>query len=250
MKIPTHVSFIMDGNRRWASTRKLQILFGHDKGAHQIEPLVEYATRQGISFLTFWAFSTENWNRDAKEVAMLMQVFRNIFKDPMVQRMKKDGVKMQVIGDMTKFPQDIQDSVQALVEDTKSNSKICVNLALNYGGREEILQAVNKLVIARTYGTKQSGINEEFIRDRHVAPRDDIKMIDEEMFSKYLCTKDLPDPDLLIRTGGEKRLSGFLPWQSVYSELYFTDTLWPDFDSGEFQKALDEYALRERRFGK
>lgn len=226
MKIPTHVSFIMDGNRRWASTRKLQILFGHDRGAHQIEPLVEYATRQGISFLTFWAFSTENWNRDAKEVAMLMQVFRNIFKDPMVQRMKKDGVKMQVIGDLTKFPQDIQDSVQALVEDTKNNSKICVNLALNYGGREEILLAVSRA-----------------IKDKQFT-------ISDKQFSSYLYTKDIPDPDLLIRTGGEKRLSGFLPWQSVYSELYFTDTLWPDFDAGEFQKALDEYALRERRFGK
>ncbi|MEN9406842.1 MAG: hypothetical protein RLZZ455_58 [Candidatus Parcubacteria bacterium] len=226
MNIPTHIAFIMDGNRRWAVSHKLEMLFGHDKGAHQIEPLVEYASKKGVKFVTFWAFSTENWQRSEQEVAVLMEVFRRMFRDPMVERMKKNDVKFGVIGDISKFPQDIQSDLKKLLEETKDNKKITVTIALNYGGRDEILQAIKKAV-----DDKQFAIN-------------------DKQFSNYLYTSNIPDPDFMIRTGGEKRLSGFLPWQSVYTELYFTDTLWPDFDEKELQIALDDFAARERRFGK
>lgn len=222
----------MDGNRRWAKAHKLEMLFGHDKGAHQIEPLVEYASKQGVKYVTFWAFSTENWQRTEKEVAVLMEVFRRMFCDPMVERMKKNDVKFFVIGDTTRFPDDIQQDLKKLLEETKDNKKITVTIALNYGGREEMLHAVNKFVIANPEGVRQSN------------------KIDETRFSQLLYTRDLPDPDFLIRTGGEKRLSGFLPWQIVYTELYFTDTLWPDFDENALQIALDDFAERERRFGR
>ena len=248
--IPNHIAFIMDGNRRWAKAHKLEMLFGHDKGAHQIEPLVEYASKQGVKFVTFWAFSTENWQRTEQEVAVLMEVFRRMFKDPMVDRMKKNDVKFGVIGDISKFPQDIQDDLTKLLDETRDNKKITVTIALNYGGRDELLQAVNVLVIASK--AKQSHEIEETIRGHHVndTPRDDNRIISEDEFGQFLYTKDIPDPDFLIRTGGEKRTSGFLPWQIVYAELYFTDTLWPDFDEEELQKALDDYTSRERRFGK
>lgn len=226
MKIPQHVAFIMDGNRRWAKNHKLEMLFGHDKGAHQIEPLVEYASKHGVQFVTFWAFSTENWQRTKEEVAVLMDVFRRMFRDPMVTRMKKNDVKFGVIGDTSKFPQDIQLDLKKLLDETKDNKKITVTIALNYGGRDEILYVVNTALSAKRIA------------------------LSEDEFSDLLYTSELPDPDLLIRTGGEKRLSGFLPWQTVYTELYFTDTLWPDFDEKEFEKALKDYEARERRFGR
>ncbi len=226
MNIPTHIAFIMDGNRRWAVSHKLEMLFGHDKGAHQIEPLVEYASKKGVKFVTFWAFSTENWQRSEQEVAVLMEVFRSMFRDPMVERMKKNDVKFGVIGDISKFPQDIQSDLKKLLEETKDNKKITVTIALNYGGRDEILQAIKKAVDDKQFA------------------------ISDKQFSNYLYTSNIPDPDFMIRTGGEKRLSGFLPWQTVYTELYFTDTLWPDFDEKQLQRALDDYTSRDRRFGK
>ena len=226
-----HVAFIMDGNRRWAKTRRLPLVAGHTKGYQAIEPLIAYANKKGIKYLTFWAFSTENWNRDKKEIAILLQIFRHLFQGPLIKRLQKNGVKINILGEVDDFPKDIADRVKRMVEDTKNNTVITVNIGLNYGGRVEILRAVNNLV--RDSGqARMTG------------------KISEEEFSKYLYTKDQPDPDLIIRTSGEERLSGFLPWQSVYSELYFPKVLWPDFGEKEFEKALEEFEKRKRRFGK
>lgn len=227
LKIPQHVAFIMDGNRRWARENKLALLMGHNKGAEQIENLVAYGADHGIKFMTFWAFSTENWNRSEEEVSLLMQVFRAILLGPMVKRLIKNGVKLQIIGDYQAFSKDIVEGLDKLIADSEKNEKITATIALNYGGRQEIVHAVNRIL-------KEN-------------PQEEVSA---EKFGNYLYTVGQPDPDLIIRTGGEQRLSGYLPWQSVYSELYFTDTYWPDFNEEAFEKALIEYTHRERRFGK
>jgi|SRR3989344_614662 len=216
----------MDGNRRWARRNRLQLLLGHENGVKRIEPVVEYAAKKGIQYLTFWAFSTENWKRSEEEVSVLLDVFRKALSGSMMDRLKENGVRVQVVGDIISFPDDIQKKVFSIVDGTKDNTKITANFALNYGGRDEILRAVNSLI------------------------EDNVREVTEDLFSRYLYTKGQPDPDLIIRTGGEQRLSGFLPWQSIYSELYFTRTLWPDFSAKEFAEALGEYKQRERRFGK
>ncbi len=225
--VPKHVAFIMDGNRRWARQNLLSLLLGHEKGAKQIEPLIEHAVSKGVQYLTFWAFSQENWNRSQEEVKTLMEVFRKMLQSLLFQRLKKKGIQIQCIGDLTTFPPDIQKGVQALITDTKHNDQIVVTFALNYGGRAEILRAINALITEHHEG-----------------------IIDEKIFSSYLYSKNQPDPDLIIRTGGEQRLSGYLPWQSVYSELYFTKTYWPDFDKKAFNAALEDFSNRQRRFGK
>jgi undecaprenyl diphosphate synthase len=224
--VPKHIGFIMDGNRRWAKSHKLEILMGHNRGAERIETIVEAAADRGIAFTTFWAFSTENWNREKAEVEMLINVFRDVLSGPIVDRMIKNGVKLQVIGEYHAFPDDIVRQVEVLKETSKDNNRITATIALNYGGRADILQAVNK------------------------ALEDVKKSVTEEQFSSYLFTDGQPDPDMIIRTGGEQRLSGFMPWQTVYSELYFTDTYWPDFDEEALEIALEEYKNRQRRFGK
>ncbi len=218
--IPNHVAIIMDGNRRWAKQHGLAIIKGHRKVAEEmIERLADFAITKKIGYLTLWAFSTENWQRPSEEVAGIMDLFRETFATS-AERLHKKGVKVAVIGDLDRFPKDIQDGVNFWVNETKNNQKLIVTFALNYGGRDEIARAI-----------KLGG----------------------EKFEQFLDTKkmiDLPDPDLLVRPGGEKRLSGFLTWQTVYSELYFTDVLMPDFDEKEFDKALADYADRHRRFGK
>lgn len=224
--IPRHVAFIMDGNRRWAREHRLSLFLGHETGSRRLEPLVEYAMGKGIEYLTFWAFSTENWNREEQEVEDLLEVFRKALRDTSIQKLHEKNVRIHAIGELTRFPQDIQDEVAKLIETSQQNTGITVILALNYGGRAEILSAVKALL--------ESGVPD----------------VSEESFGNYLSTKDYPDPDFIIRTGGEKRLSGYLPWQSVYSELYFTDLYWPDFDEKAFDVALEEYANRQRRFGK
>lgn len=224
--LPQHVAMIMDGNRRWARGKKLPLFFGHRAGFNRIEPLVRHVESLGITHLTFWAFSTENWNREKKEVEALMNLFRRMFSSSMVAKLKKNGVRIKALGDISAFPKDIATDIQDVVADTKNNTGITVNFALNYGGRAEILQAVKKIIA------------------------DKITNITEETFSLYLYTHDQPNPDLIIRTGGEQRLSGYLPWQSTYSELYFTNTYWPDFDEKAFAKAIIDYISRERRFGK
>lgn len=217
----------MDGNRRWAKEHHFPLMRGHFKGYSQVEKLITHAQERHISHLTFWAFSTENWNRDKREVTYLMTLFRKVLhKDRLLKNTNRKKVKFIFFGDLSKFPDDIQKNVQELAEETQNNTAITVNIAINYGGRAEIIRAVNELLQAQQ------------------------TTVDEQTFSKYLYSVDQPDPDLIIRTGGENRLSGYLPWQSVYSELYFTKTFWPDFDEQAFDEALEEYQRRQRRFGK
>jgi undecaprenyl diphosphate synthase len=206
-------------------------LAGHHKGAERIEPLVAYAAKRGISYITFWAFSSENWERGEKEVGFLMRVFREFIKSSVVHRMMKKGVRVKVIGDIESFPEDIVRGVGEIVERSKDNKIVTAVFALNYGGRKDILRAVKGIVEARIKG---NGVSD----------------VDEKTFASYLYTHDILDPDMIVRTGGEQRISGFLPWQAVYSELYFTDKYWPDFDEKEFDLVLEEYGKRERRFGK
>lgn len=227
-KIPQHIAIIMDGNRRWAKKHKLLALQGHEYVSEKvIEPLVDRCIERGVKYLTLWAFSTENWRREKEEVAGLMQLFRHSFKKN-AQTLHDKGVRLNTIGDMSRFPADIQKGVQEWIERGKSNTKITVTFALNYGGRDEILRAVKKLLSENCQPEK----------------------LTEEIFSNYLDTADMPDPDLIIRPGGEQRLSGYLPWQAVYAEFYFTDVLMPDFSPTELDKALEEYERRQRRFGK
>ncbi len=225
MSLPQHVAIIMDGNRRWAKQNKMKALQGHSYVVdHCIEPLVDRCIALGIPYLTLWAFSSENWHRDKEEVAGLMQIFRRAFSKK-VEDLHKKGVKLGIIGDIDAFPKDIADNAKEWVAISQKNTKITVNFALNYGGRSEILRAVAKL-----------SMNNE--------------QVTTENFEKHLYTAGMPDPDLLIRPGGEKRMSGFMPWQTVYTELYFTDTLMPDFGPEELDLAIEEYQSRQRRFGK
>jgi len=218
----------MDGNRRWARQHKLEVLQGHSYVANKvIQPLVERCITHGVKFLTLWAFSTENWQRDKAEVAGLLDLFRDAFHRNAAELHEK-GVKLQVIGDLARFPQDLQKNITSWVETTQNNEKITVIFALNYGGRDELTRAINQIM--STNLTPASPITQEEI-------------------SVNLDTVGLPDIDLIIRPGGEQRLSGFLPWQSIYAELYFTEVLMPDFSAAELDKALAEYAQRQRRFG-
>ena len=255
-----HVAFIMDGNRRWARKWHLPLAAGHTKGYQAIEPLIAYAVKKKIKYVTFWAFSTENWNRDKKEVELLLQIFRRIFQGEIIRRLHKNGVKINILGEIDAFPKDLSDKIKDLVEQTKNNTAITVNIGLNYGGRAEIVHAVNKiLALHNSHPGKRSASRISHVtavRDsgQVMIPHSGTRMTDkleisEEDFSKYLYTKDQPDPDLIIRTGAEQRLSGFLPWQSIYSELYFPEVFWPDFNEKEFEKAIDEFEKRKRRFG-
>jgi undecaprenyl diphosphate synthase len=223
-----HVALIMDGNRRWARAKNLPAFAGHQKGYRQIEKIVNRAQELGIRYITFWAFSTENWKRNEEEVAYLLNLFRKVFKSNLFEKLMKKGGKISVLGNTAAFPQDIQDMIKEVIEKSKKNTGIQLNIALNYGGREEIVHAVQKIV----------------------SDKIDQDEITEELLSQYLYTKGQPDPDLIIRTGGAKRLSGYLPWQSTYSELYFVDTYWPDFGVKGFDKAIEVFENRERRFGK
>lgn len=223
--IPQHIGIIMDGNRRWAKQHKLQALQGHSRVANQvIKPLVEHCIAQGVEYLTLWAFSTENWNRQQEEVDGLMNLLRQAF-DKQASELHELGVRLQTVGNMERFPSDITQNIAKWIEISKHNSKITVIFALNYGGRDEIVRGVNKLLDQGK------------------------KAVDQADFDQVLDTAGMPDPDLIIRPGGEQRLSGFLPWQSVYAELYFTEVLMPDFSPTELDKALAEYAQRQRRFG-
>ncbi|HWY78725.1 MAG TPA: polyprenyl diphosphate synthase [Candidatus Sulfotelmatobacter sp.] len=223
-----HVALIMDGNRRWAKEKKLPTVFGHQKGYKQIEKIVESAQEHEINYVTFWAFSTENWKRNEEEVSHLMNLFRKALKSNLFKKLMRNNCKICILGNLNAFPKDIQSDVAEVVEESKNNRGIQINIALNYGGREEIVHAVQQIISDNV----------------------DQAAITNDLISQYLYTKDQPDPDLIIRTGGAQRLSGYLPWQSTYSELYFTDTYWPDFDGKAFDKAIKEFEKRERRFGK
>lgn len=225
--VPQHIAILMDGNRRWAKARHLPIVMGHKKVVEErIEELIDHAGKLHIPFITFWAFSTENWNRDKDEVGGIMNLFRWAFAHKAKQLVEK-GARLRVIGDISKFDEDIRQNIKHWTKESLKNSAITVIFALNYGGRDEIIRAINKL---------QATSNK--------------LQVTEEVFSNALDTSGIPDPELIIRTSGEQRLSGFMPWQSVYSEFYFTSTLMPDFDAKEFDKALAEFTTRQRRLGK
>lgn len=228
--LPSHIAIIMDGNRRWARNNKLKIFKGHEKVATEgFEKITDHCIKRGIPYLTLWAFSTENWNRSQTEVDAILNLMRTLFIkgfEPMI----KKNVRFMTIGDISRFPEDIQKGLDKLKESSKDNEKITVTLAINYGGRNELARAVKKIAEQENFKTKT------------------VDQI-EKIISQNLDTNFLPDPDIIIRTGGEQRLSGFLPWQGVYTELYFTDTLMPDFDEAQLNKALEEYQQRDRRFG-
>lgn len=225
--LPKHVAIIMDGNRRWAAARGLGPVEGHRVAAEKaIEPVVDRAIKLGIKYLTFWAFSSENWKRDKEEIEGLFGVFRDALKQK-TERLHRKGVHLKILGDINRFPKDIAQRAVKGVAETSKNHTITVSFALNYGGRPEILGAVKKLLKDKVSWKK----------------------VDETLFASYLDTHGMPDPDLIIRTGGEKRLSGLMPWQAIYAELYFTRTLWPDFTPAKFTRAVASFTQRNRRFG-
>jgi undecaprenyl diphosphate synthase len=230
--LPRHVAIIMDGNRRWAKERGLPAVAGHKKAVQDgLEVLIEHATKRGINYITFWCFSTENWGRNAIEVRAIMELFRWALKHK-APKLAAKGARVKMIGDLTKFDEDIQKGFAKLMEETKDNNKITTIFALNYGGRDELLRAVIKLV------KEFSILNFQFSN------------IKSQQLEKHLDTAGVPDPDLIIRTGGEQRLSGFMLWQAEYSELYFTETLMPDFGPEQLDLAIEEYQRRERRRGR
>ena len=222
-----HLAIIMDGNRRWARARGLDPVKGHEQAAkNAVEPLIERCVELGISYVTFWAFSTENWKRDKEELKGLFDVYRFALGSLAIRFIKR-GARLRILGDITRFPEDIAKKSLEMISKSSKNHKITVTFALNYGGRDEILRAVKKI------------INEKIPAEK----------VDETVFSAHLDTAGIPDPDLIIRTGGEKRLSGYLPWQSVYAELLFTPTLFPDFTPDQLDLAIADFKLRDRRFG-
>jgi undecaprenyl diphosphate synthase len=229
--VPNHIAIIMDGNRRWAREHNVPVLAGHKKVADDIlEPLVEYAAKQGVKYLTFWAWSTENWRRSSDEIGGIMTIFRRVVSRKF-ERLHKKGVQVKIIGDITPFDEDIRKALTKVVEDTKDNTTITTIFALNYGGRDEIVRAVNRWCDKQmNQGTYQ-----------HLTKED---------LGDFLDTEGVPDPELIIRTGGEQRLSGFLLWQAEYSEFYFPTWFMPDFTEKKFDECLSEYEQRKRNFGK
>ena len=228
--LPVHSAIIMDGNRRWAKARMMPVKLGHKQGAETLKKIVRYAQKIGIKYMTVYAFSTENWKRSEEEVAALMDLLKAYLED-FAKEADTENIVIRVLGSMKELSKALQDAINRTVERTKDNTGIIFNIALNYGGRNEIVNA-----------TRQ--ISEEVLAGK-IKPED----INEEMLSKHMYTKGEPDPDLLIRTSGELRLSGFLPWQSTYSELYFVDKLWPDFDEKDLDEAIKVYGSRNRKFG-
>ncbi|MEE8194910.1 MAG: isoprenyl transferase [Candidatus Bipolaricaulota bacterium] len=229
--LPHHVAIIMDGNGRWAKQRGLERTAGHQAGAQAAERLIRFAGRQlGLKYLTLFAFSVENWNRPPAEVDFLMDLLERFIAEKL-EEFIGEGVRLCVSGDVKGLPVRVRETIARAIGETAKNDRLNLNIALNYGSRQEILDACQMIARAVQLG--------EF----------DLKMLDPEVFSKFLYTKDIPDPDLVIRTSGEMRLSNFLLWQAAYSELYFTDTLWPDFAPEELLDAIAVYQERDRRFG-
>lgn len=228
--LPAHIALIMDGNGRWAKNHNRPRDFGHQRGAKVLENISLYANEIGITYMTVYAFSTENWSRPEKEVKGLMNLLRRYLKGH-IKDSNKNNLKIKIIGDISGLQDDIQDLITQLEDITDDKDGMILNIALNYGGRDEIVRGIRKLLVDVENNKIESS------------------QVNEAMFAKYLDTANTPDPDLLIRTSGEERLSNFLTWQSAYSEFYFTDCLWPDFSEEEFDKALEVYKNRDRRFG-
>jgi undecaprenyl diphosphate synthase len=224
--VPYHLAIIMDGNGRWAQARGLPRLAGHRAGTENLRRVLRACKDFGVKVLTIYAFSTENWRRPNEEVNGLMTILDHYIVREM-RALDKEGVQIRHVGRMEGVASSLQQKIKQAIELTKGNTTLILNVAFNYGGRQEILDAVRAIIAD------------------HVAPED----VDEALFSRYLYTGDLPDPDLIIRTSGEVRISNFLLWQGAYAELYSTPIFWPDFDEDELRKALEHYAHRERRFG-
>ena len=224
-KIPNHVAITMDGNGRWAKRKGRYRVFGHQNGVKAVRESVEYAVELGIKYLTLYAFSIENWNRPNNEITALMTLLVSTINKEKKTLMENE-VSLNVIGDTDKLPDNCKKQLNQAIKETAGNQRMKLILALSYGGRWDIVNAVNKIL------------------------KEKIESVSEKVFKQYLATKNVPDPELLIRTSGEYRISNFLLWQIAYSELYFTDTLWPDFRKEDFEKAILDYQNRERRFGK
>lgn len=230
-KLPRHVAVIMDGNGRWAQTQGLPRFMGHRRGVDALKDLLKCCKDWGIPSLTAYAFSTENWHRPMPEVEFLMTLFERVLRREL-EEMRDEGVQIRFVGDLDALPDSLRTEIDRAMEATQDNTKIKFNVATNYGGRREILHACRSIAKA--------------VQDNHLDPSD----IDESVFEKFLYTAGLGDPDLLIRTSGEMRVSNFLLWQMAYSELYVTETFWPDFDRQAFYQALQSFQSRKRRFGK
>jgi undecaprenyl diphosphate synthase len=226
-KIPRHVAIIMDGNGRWALQRGLPRLAGHKAGTENLRRVIRATVEFGIKYLTIYAFSTENWGRPPEEVQGLMYILEDVI-DRELDELNKEGVQLRHIGRLERLAPALQEKVLHAIDLTKDNGRLVLNVAFNYGGRDEIVCAIQKLM--------RDGISPEEVTD--------------ELVSRYLFTAGVPDPDLIIRTSGELRVSNFLIWQAAYSEWYITPTYWPDFDKEEYRRALEEFAARDRRYGK
>lgn len=222
--VPAHIGIILDGNRRWAKGKGLTSFEGHRRGAENIKKILAHAQKIGVKFVSVYAFSTENWNRSKTEVNYLMGLFSN-FIDTQLSELGKAGIKFRLMGSLDRLPSSLQKKLINAAEETANNKGLVFNMGINYGGRDEIVRAIKRII------------------DQGHAE------ITMDAISQNLDTAGIPDPDLIIRTSGEQRLSGFMTWQSVYSELYFTETYWPDFDEKELDKAIEEYQKRQRRFG-
>lgn len=225
-QVPAHVAIIMDGNGRWAKQRGLPRLAGHRAGTENLRTILRASVEFGIRYLTIYAFSTENWGRPAAEVKGLMTILRDVI-DRELGELNEEGVQLRHIGELDGVAPDLQEKVRQAVELTKNNDRLILNVAFNYGGRAEILRAIQRII----------------------ADGRSAEEVTEELVSQYLYTSNIPDPDLIIRTSGEIRLSNFLIWQSAYAEYYFPEVYWPDFNREELLKALHRYAERDRRFG-
>lgn len=228
--MPKHIAIIMDGNRRWAKAQGKPASFGHKAGAKTLEKIVRYANKIGLEYITVYAFSTENWKRAEDEVRALMMLLQN-YLDDYSKRADTENIKVKILGDISTLPDGMQKSINKCMERTKNNTGVTFNIALNYGGRDELINAIKNIA------------NE--VKNNKIQIED----IKESLVSNYLYSKGQPDPDLLIRTSGELRLSNFLTWQCVYSELLFIDKNWPDFEEQDLNKAIIEYQKRTRKFG-
>lgn len=227
MTLPKHIAFIVDGNRRWAKKHGLKSTIGHKKAANVvIENLIYDCLHLGIPYITFWVWSTENWQRGRVFANLLFNILKNSMQKSLAKYIR-DGIKINTIGDLTQLPKNLIKELERCKQETAKNNKIVATIAINYGGRDEIIRAINRF-------------NKET----------DNKKLTEKKLTKYLDTANLPDPDLIIRTGGSQRLSGFMLWQSQYSELYFTKTFFPDFKKNDLLQALKDFEKRQRRFGK
>ena len=230
MKIPQHVAIILDGNGRWAKSKGMPRNYGHTMGAKNVEVICKAAHDMGISYLTLYAFSTENWNRPGSEVSALMKLLNTYLKN-CIKTAAKNNMRVRVIGDVTGLDETMQKQIAELEEASKENGGLNFQIALNYGSRDEMIRAMKKMIAD------------------HDAGKLAVSEITERSFERYLDTHDIPDPDLLIRTSGEQRLSNYLLWQLAYSEFYFTKVPWPDFSPEELKKAVEEYSSRDRRYG-